>query len=98
MFAKIGTALALVVALTAPAFPQVHVDGHYRSNGTYVQPHYRSSPNNSYNDNWSVKGNSNPYTGQSGTSSPTWNSQPPPSNNYGLGSGRGSLGGGLYGR
>ena len=96
MLTKITAAIALIVALTAPTFAQVHVDGYYRSNGTYVQPHTRSSPNSSYNDNWSVKGNTNPYTGQSGTSSPTWNNQPPPSNNYGLGSSRGTLGG--YGR
>ena len=46
---------------------QVHVNGYYRKNGTYVQPHYRSSPNSTKMDNWSTKGNVNPYTGQVGT-------------------------------
>lgn len=45
----------------------VNVKGYQRSDGTYVQPHQRSNPNNSTNDNWSTKGNSNPYTGERGT-------------------------------
>ena len=48
-------------------FSGVHVNGYYRSNGTYVQPHYRSSPNGTKSDNWSTKGNINPYTGKEGT-------------------------------
>ena len=44
----------------------VAVDGYYKSNGTYVQPHHRSSPNNTTSDNYSHKGNVNPYTGQEG--------------------------------
>ena len=45
------------------------VKGYYRSNGTYVQPHYRSSPNSSRYDNYSTKGNYNPYSGKRGTRS-----------------------------
>jgi opacity protein-like surface antigen len=49
----------------------VYVNGYYRSDGTYVQPHYRSAPDgNSYN-NWSTKGNTNPYTGQPGYKNPS---------------------------
>ena len=44
--------------------------GRYRSNGTYVQPHYRSSPNGTALDNFSTKGNINPYTGKEGTVNP----------------------------
>ena len=73
----------LIVAVALPALADTFVNGYYRSNGTYVQPHYRSAPNNSYNDNWSVSPNINPYTGQQGTNTPTWNNQPPPSNPYG---------------
>ena len=73
---------AILIALFAfffigPASAQVHVQGYYRSNGTYVQPHERSAPDNSYNNNWSVKPNVNPYTGQQGTRNPTFNDQPP---------------------
>jgi hypothetical protein len=66
---KIGLAVALLIA-TAPAFAQTHVKGYYRANGTYVQPHYRSAPNNTTLDNYSTRGNVNPYTGQAGTVSP----------------------------
>jgi hypothetical protein len=46
------------------------VHGYFRKNGTYVQPHMRTSPNNTKMDNWSTKGNVNPYTGKAGTKSP----------------------------
>jgi len=61
---------------TAP----VHVNGYTKKNGTYVAPHYRSHPDKSYNNNWSVKGNVNPYTGKAGTKNPTPNDKPPPKN------------------
>lgn len=48
-------------------FSQVHVKGYYRKNGTYVQSHYRSLPNRTKSDNYSTKGNINPYTGKEGT-------------------------------
>lgn len=62
---------------------QVYVKGYYRSNGTYVQPHYRTAPNHTVNDNWSTVGNVNPYTGKSGTK-PRQGSYTPPKtyNNY----------------
>ncbi len=41
----------------------VNVNGYYRSNGTFVQPHRRSSPNNSIYDNYSYPGNYNPNQG-----------------------------------
>jgi len=44
----------------------VQVNGYYKSNGTYVQPHHRTSPNNTNTDNFSTKPNINPYTGQMG--------------------------------
>lgn len=47
-----------------------HVRGYMKQNGTYVMPHQRTSPNNSRLDNWSTKGNVNPYTGQAGTKDP----------------------------
>ncbi len=42
----------------------VHVNGYYRKNGTYVQPHYRSAPDGNPYNNWSYPGNTNPYTGK----------------------------------
>lgn len=49
----------------------VHVRGYTRKNGTYVAPHYRSAPNSTKSDNWSTKGNVNPYTGSRGTKNVT---------------------------
>lgn len=51
-------------------FSQVHVNGYYRSNGTYVQPHYRSSPDGNPYNNYSFPGNVNPYTGKVATGNP----------------------------
>lgn len=51
------------------ALSVVSVKGYYKKNGTYVAPHYRSSPNQTTSDNWSIKGNVNPYTGEEGSKS-----------------------------
>lgn len=48
----------------------VSVKGYYRKDGTYVKPYHRSSPNKTDADNWSTKGNVNPYTGKEGTKEP----------------------------
>jgi len=45
----------------------VSVRGYVRKDGTYVAPHYRSAPDGNFNNNWSTKGNVNPYTGKEGT-------------------------------
>lgn len=46
------------------------VQGSFNNNGSYTQPHYRSNPNNTQLDNYSTRGNTNPFTGSSGTRSP----------------------------
>ncbi len=47
------------------------VRGYYKpSTGTYVMPHYKTTPNRTKLDNFSTKGNYNPYTGKSGTVNP----------------------------
>ena len=43
------------------------VRGYFRSDGTYVQSYYRTDPNETVTDNYSYKGNYNPYTGKIGT-------------------------------
>lgn len=48
-------------------FSDEYVHGYVKSNGTYVAPHMRSSPDNNTYNNWSHTGNVNPYTGQTGT-------------------------------
>jgi hypothetical protein len=61
------TILSIIMLLTYASFSQTYVHGYFKSNGTYVEPHYRSSPNNTKSDNWSTYGNINPYTGELGT-------------------------------
>ncbi len=43
------------------------VGGYTTKNGTYVSPHQRSTPDSNPKNNWSTKGNVNPYTGKKGT-------------------------------
>ena len=77
-------AFLLLCSVTCAAHADQHVRGHYRSNGTYVQPHYRSDRDGSFNNNWSTRPNINPYTGREGTRSPTWNDRAPsPSHGFG---------------
>ncbi|SFQ39897.1 hypothetical protein [Flavobacterium akiainvivens] len=44
----------------------VQVKGYTRSDGTYVAPYTRTAPNSTNSDNFSTRGNTNPYTGQPG--------------------------------
>lgn len=80
---KILIALVLLSGLIVQA-RDVYVNGYYRSNGTYVDSHYRSVPNNTTFDNYSTRGNYNPYTGAAGTRDPYSNSN---SGNYNYGNG-----------
>jgi hypothetical protein len=84
--------IAIVIAalLSGAAMAQTHVDGHYRRDGTYVPPHHRTNPNGSLSDNWSTRGNSNPYTGEKGTIDPYRQRTPS------YGSGLSDYGGSIY--
>ncbi len=61
------TIAIVVVAKFTFGQSNVKVRGYIRSNGTYVQPYIRTSPNNTVYDNWSTYPNVNPYTGNIGT-------------------------------
>jgi hypothetical protein len=58
--------LIALLCICSSSLADVYVSGYTKNNGTYVQPYYRSSPNSSQYDNYSTKGNVNPYTGESG--------------------------------
>jgi len=62
-------AFAFGMAIAWQVLADQYVHGYYRSNGTYVQPYHRSSPNGTVIDNYSFRGNLNPYTGKFGTNS-----------------------------
>lgn len=76
--------LGLALAWTSGADARgVRVSGYVKKDGTYVAPHYRSAPNRSTLDNYSTRGNYNPYTGQAGKKDPY--ALPPPRGGYGSG-------------
>jgi hypothetical protein len=52
----------------------VSVHSYTRRDGTFVQSHHRSHPDHNFWNNWTTKGNVNPYTGKEGTKT-----TPPPS-------------------
>ena len=58
------------------------VSGYTRSNGTYVQSHVRTMPNNTNWDNFSTKGNCNPFIGSTGYRARDYSSG---ASNYGAG-------------
>lgn len=58
----------LVSNLTLAA--DVYVQPHTRSDGTYVEGHYRTAPDSNPYNNYSTQGNTNPYTGQEGRVQP----------------------------
>lgn len=64
-------AAGLVLAWISPAYAASHrVGGYVKRNGAYVAPHRQTNPNRSRLDNYSTRGNVNPYTGKAGTVSP----------------------------
>jgi hypothetical protein len=53
--------------------PNSHgVSGHVTGSGTYVPPHQATNPNSTQMDNYSTRGNVNPYTGTVGTRTPRY--------------------------
>jgi hypothetical protein len=60
--------LVCLFGIASSSFADVFVNGHFRNNGTYVPPHYRSNPDGIRSNNWSYRGNTNPYTGKRGYS------------------------------
>ena len=46
---------------------EVRVHSYVRTNGSYVPSHMRTARDESFSDNWTTRGNQNPYTGKEGT-------------------------------
>jgi len=69
----VAISLVLTFAFTAVSTAEAYsyrVRGYTRSSGTYVQPYYKTSPNYTRWDNYSTRGNYNPYSGRYGTRNP----------------------------
>ncbi|BAU37858.1 hypothetical protein APT_00776 [Acetobacter pasteurianus NBRC 101655] len=60
----------LTLPIHAEAVGSHYVHGYFRKNGTYVSPHYQTNPDGNPYNNWSTRGNINPYTGKLGTKAP----------------------------
>jgi hypothetical protein len=74
--------LGLAFIAASSAFAQTSVGGYTKSNGTVVAPYSRTNSNTTNTDNYSTQGNSNPYTGTSGTRAQDYT---PAASNYGSG-------------
>lgn len=79
--------VGLLLSSEAIAQGTTYTPGYTRRDGSYVAPHYQTAPNNTLMDNWSTRGNVNPYTGERGTRDPYGSPTP-----YGSGRGTGSSG------
>lgn len=64
----IGLTLILSAGLTsAVAAKTTLTHGYVKKTGIYVAPHFKSSPDSTRINNYSTKGNVNPFTGKRGT-------------------------------
>jgi hypothetical protein len=64
----VGLALLVLSIFAELAYGRdVSVRGYTRKDGTYVRPHHRSAPDGNFSNNWSTRGNVNPYTREIGT-------------------------------
>lgn len=77
---KIAAVLVIAI-MSTPVLADEYVNGYYRQNGTYVQPHYQTAPDNTVYNNYSTRGNVNPYTGQPGYVNPQPSPAPQQPNN-----------------
>jgi len=59
----------IMVSAFASATSSHSIRGHVTKKGTYVAPSHATNPNKSTRDNYSHKGNVNPYTGKNGVRS-----------------------------
>lgn len=62
--------LLFVVFISMTSLAKAHDQfyrGYSHADGSYVQPHYQSAPDSNIYNNYSTRGNTNPYTGQAGT-------------------------------
>jgi len=71
----LALAITILLACSLPVMAQYYgrdtnVHGYMKQNGSYVQQHHRTVPDDNKWNNYSTRGNFNPYTGQMGTVDP----------------------------
>jgi hypothetical protein len=52
---------------TGSTSSSTHVHSYTTKDGTYVPAHEKSKADHNFNNNWTTKGNDNPYTGKEGS-------------------------------
>ena len=81
-----GRKTSVISCTTLPSYntnPEVrYQSGYVRSNGTYIQPHFKTNSNSSNWDNFSTRSNVNPFSGKVGTVARDYSSG---AYNYGVG-------------
>lgn len=96
MYKLLAISACMAFLSVSSAEAQQWVNGYTKKNGTYVQGHYRSTRDGNPFNNYSTRGNRNPYTGQTGSVNPYRNNNT--FGNYGSYGTRTKPSGGLYGR
>jgi hypothetical protein len=79
---RILIAATVLTVSAAPVAAQVYVAPRVNSTGTVTQGHMRTAPNSSTLDNYSTRGNLNPYTGKIGTRDPYASSTTPSTSTF----------------
>lgn len=70
MLRKILACMLALFVLASAAEGTQKTRGYFKKNGTYVMPHYKTKRDGTRLNNYSTKGNINPYTGKNGTKDP----------------------------
>lgn len=65
MNCSILVVMGILVSTSAFSSDNYH-RGYTRKDGTYVEPHYQTAPNQNRYDNYSSQGNTNPYNDKRG--------------------------------
>jgi len=62
--------VSILLFVNSNLFSQTWVDGYFKKDGTYVPGHFKSNSNSTTWDNYSTKGNVNPFTSEKGYKDP----------------------------
>lgn len=93
-------AMMFVLLASYALAADVRVNGYDRQDGTHVNSYMRTAPDSTRDNNFSTKGNTNPYTGEAGHKAPDSSYSQPSSNPHGSSSPYGSnpYGGSTHGK
>lgn len=81
--------VCLLFSSTAAFAASAHqVKGHTKKDGTYVQPHRQTNPDQRRNNNYSSQGNFNPSTGKQGKQRNEYSNPPQYNDSYNNGQGK----------